>query len=69
MGTGSFPGVKRPGRGADQPLPSSAEVNERVLPLWAIVACSIVKFTLILQTEGNCNIKHIQYMFVGDELF
>ena len=30
MGTGSFPGVKRPGRGADHPHPSSAEVKERV---------------------------------------
>jgi hypothetical protein len=27
MGTGSFPGVKRPGRGADYPLPPSAEVE------------------------------------------
>jgi len=26
----SFPGVKRPGRAADHPLPSSAEVKERV---------------------------------------
>jgi hypothetical protein len=30
MGTGSFPGVKRPGRGVDHPPPSSAEVKERV---------------------------------------
>jgi len=30
MGTGSFPGVKRPGRGVDHPSPSSAEVKERV---------------------------------------
>jgi hypothetical protein len=30
MGTGSFPGVKRPGRGVDHPLPSSAEVKQRV---------------------------------------
>ena len=30
MGTGSFPGVKRPGRGADHPPPTSAEVKERV---------------------------------------
>jgi hypothetical protein len=30
MGTGSFPGVKRPGRGADHPPPSSAEVKESV---------------------------------------
>ena len=30
MGTGSFPGVKRPGRGADHPPSHSAEVKERV---------------------------------------
>jgi len=30
MGTGSFPGVKRPGFGVDHPLSSSAEVKERV---------------------------------------
>ena len=29
MGTGSFLGVKRPGRGADHPPPSSAEVEGR----------------------------------------
>jgi hypothetical protein len=30
MGTGSFPGVKQPGRDVDHPPPSSAEVKERV---------------------------------------
>jgi len=30
IGAGSFPGVKRPGRGVDHPPQSSAEVNERV---------------------------------------
>ena len=30
MGMGSFPGVKRPGRGTDHPLPSSAKVKETV---------------------------------------
>ena len=30
MGTGSFPRVKRPGRGVDHPPPSSAEVEGRV---------------------------------------
>jgi len=30
MGTGSYPGVKRSGRGIDHPLPSSAEAKERV---------------------------------------
>jgi len=30
MGTGSFSGVKRPGRGVDHSPPYSAEVKERV---------------------------------------
>ena len=30
MGTGSFPGVKRPVRGVDHPAPSSAEAKERI---------------------------------------
>ena len=30
MGTGTFPGIKRPGSGVDHPLPCSAEVKERV---------------------------------------
>ena len=30
MGTGSFPGVKQPGRGVEHPPTSSAEVKERV---------------------------------------
>ena len=29
MGTGPFPGLKRPGRGVDHPPPSSAEVEGR----------------------------------------
>jgi len=30
LGTGSFPGVKRPGRGVNHPPPPSAEVKEGV---------------------------------------
>ena len=30
MGTGSFPGIKRPGRGVDNPPTSSAKVKKRV---------------------------------------
>jgi len=30
VGTGSFPGVKRPRSGVDHPPPSSAEVQEKV---------------------------------------
>jgi len=45
MGTASFPGVKRLGLGFDHPLPSSAEVKERVElylyspsgPLWPVL--------------------------------
>jgi hypothetical protein len=56
MGTGSFPGVKRPGRGVDHPPQSSAEGKERVelystlplLPLWAFMACSRVNFTFTI---------------------
>jgi hypothetical protein len=32
MGTGSFPGVKRPGCGIDHPPPSSTEVKQTVEP-------------------------------------
>jgi len=44
MGTGSFPGVKRPGCDIDHPLPSSAKVKERGLygsspsgPSWPVL--------------------------------
>ena len=54
MGTGSSPGVKRPGRGAGHPPPpSGAEVEGRVelaihlLPLWAFVACYWETFTFL----------------------
>ena len=30
MGAGSFPGVKRPGRGVDHPAPSSDKVEGRI---------------------------------------
>ena len=49
MDTGSFSGVKRPGRSVDHPPSSSAEVEGRVeFPLWAFVACLRVKFTFTL---------------------
>jgi hypothetical protein len=53
LGTGSFPGVKRPGRGVDHSPPSSAEVKGRVelhlySPLRAFVACSRMNYLLPL---------------------
>jgi len=51
MGTGFFPGVKRPGRGVDHPPPTSDEIKERIeltfTPLWAFVACSSVNLIII----------------------
>ena len=56
MGTGSFPGVKRPGRDADPSPPSSTVVKKGYsytsTPLWAVQpvqnlsACTGVHFTL-----------------------
>jgi hypothetical protein len=40
MGTRSFPGVKWPGRGVENPPPSSA-----LLPLWAFMVCYRANFT------------------------
>ena len=56
MGTGSFPGVKRPSRGVDHPPPSSAEDKERVeLSLWAFVAV-----TLPFLCETGCKVFDVQ---------
>jgi len=58
MGTRSFPGVKRPGRGVDHPPPSSAEVKERVelylyspsRPSWPVLGRPLLYFTLLYFT-------------------
>ena len=53
MGTGSFPGVNGPGRGADHPLSPKRRGHERVelylplLTIWAFVACQRENFTLL----------------------
>jgi hypothetical protein len=49
------PGLKRSGRGADHPPPSSAEVEVRVelyiySPIWAFVACSRETFTFTFES-------------------
>ena len=58
MGTGSFPGVKRPGRGVDHPPPSSAEVEGRVhlyicspsRPSWPVIGRTILYFYLLTRS-------------------
>jgi len=57
MGSGSFPGGKRPGRGTDHPphlvLRLKKEYSIPLLPLWAFVACSRVNFTFTLPYKHN----------------
>jgi hypothetical protein len=48
MGNGSFPGVKRPGHVVDHPIPSSADIKERVVLLHKYN----MKFTLRIGYEG-----------------
>ena len=55
VGTRSFPGVKRPGRGADHPPLCNAEVKERVEaylyflcgPSWPVLGWTLLYFTLL----------------------
>jgi len=60
MGTGSFLGVKLPGRGVDHPPPSSAEIEGSeelyICPLWAFVACYMVNFTFIYEVTSAVQI-------------
>ena len=55
MDTGSFPGVKRPGRGVNHPPPSSGEVKERVqlclFLLWIFMAYSGTSLTFTIPLE------------------
>jgi hypothetical protein len=58
MCTGSFPGVKRPGRGVDHPPHLALRLNKEysipLLPLWNFVACSRVNFTFTFtKTDGR----------------
>jgi hypothetical protein len=55
MDTGSYPGVKRPGRCADHPPPSSSEVKERVElylcspsgPSWPVIGWTLFLFMTV----------------------
>ena len=70
MGTGSFPGVKRPGRGVQHPPPSSAKVKEKVEQYLyphlfvAFVACYRVNFIIIIiKFFYSCNNLSVTYKF------
>lgn len=64
LSTGSFPGVKRPGRGADHAFPSSAEVCGYFgfipTPLYARISKSWGDLYLLPQAYiGCCNITPV----------
>jgi len=52
-GTGSFPGVKRPGRGVDHPHPFSAEVKTRI------------ELYLYSTSEPSCLLYGDLYLYLG----
>ena len=58
MGTGSFPGVKRPGRGVDYPPQSSAEVKETVQLIFTVVPCILMLSNLLLVQLMHSLILH-----------
>ena len=67
MDTGSFPGVKRPGRGVDYPPPSNAQLNETVKlyhfslsgPSWPVLGRTLpLPFTALHKvTTGRQSVK------------
>jgi hypothetical protein len=70
MGTGSFPGLKRPERGVDHPPPPTPRLKKKyscpLLPLWAFVACSRVNFTFTLP-YFLIQVDHIEmYWYAAD---
>jgi hypothetical protein len=68
MGTGYFPGVKRPGRGADQPPPSLCRGHERVeLYLFSPSGSSWPTFYLpFLQNRFNIRLRSSYTLENGD---
>jgi hypothetical protein len=64
MGTGSFPGVKRPGRGADHPPPSMCRGREWVelylyfpsVPSWPVIGRTLpltLLYSFLLEAEST----------------
>ena len=76
MGTGSFPGVKRPGRGVDHPPPPSAEVKVRLRlyfyspfgPLWPVLRWTYLKIKSLklLQEKHWWFGEHYVHIFYND---
>ena len=81
MGTGSFPGIKWPGRGVDQPSSSRAEVKERVelylyspsWPSWCVLEWTLplplpLPALIILASEW-CFLLQTSYIFFAPAVY
>ena len=77
---GILPGVKRPGRGVNHPLPPSAEVKERVelhlysFPLWAFMSCSkanLLLFTFLIHVFVSlfASFVLLEPVYMGYDIF
>ena len=72
MGTGSFTGVKRPGRCVDHQPPSSAEVKESVEvylyspsgPSWPVLGWLLLYFTLLEVRTPTCTTNFNWLLFI-----
>ena len=76
MGTRSFTGVKRPGRGVDHPHPSSSEVKERVElylyspsgPSWSVLGRTL-PLPLLEDTSVFTSCLHLCFALVRYSLY
>ena len=76
MGTGSCPGVQRPGRGVDNPIPSSAEVKERVelclyptLGLHGLFTGELYLYLILAIYPAHRNILHFTAVSTPADLY
>jgi hypothetical protein len=67
LGTGSFPGVKRPGHGVEHPPQSSAEVKERVElyfspfgPSWPVLGWNYKYHNFSKNLRSHLEILHVR---------
>ena len=76
MGTGSFPGVNRPGRGVDHPSNLAPRLKKEYsytsTPLWAFVACFRMNFaftfTYFCNENTTCSCQRCKNLSVAMEM-
>ena len=80
MGTGSLPGVKRPGRGVDYPPPSKCRVQERVGlyfyslsgPSWPVTGAPLplpICNYMFRPTSGHPQVQSFYLKHIEEEIY